>query len=90
MSKKLTNIEHYPLVKNKLNLIPYLFAKTKNILPLEQKEKEVKVENMRMLERLVMLGIVDNLWVEHLTNMEHMRLQAGWEVHCGTGFYQHG
>ncbi|MDP6647041.1 MAG: preprotein translocase subunit SecA [Dehalococcoidales bacterium] len=45
----------------------------------EQKEKEVKVENMRMLERLVMLGIVDNLWVEHLTNMEHMRLQAGWE-----------
>ncbi len=43
MSKKLTNIEHYPLVKNKLNLIPYLFAKTKNILPLEQKEKEVLV-----------------------------------------------
>ncbi len=45
----------------------------------ERKEKEVSAENMRVVERLVMLGIIDNLWVEHLTNMENMRLQAGWE-----------
>jgi preprotein translocase subunit SecA len=25
-----------------------------------------------------MLQIIDRLWIEHLTNMEHMRLQAGW------------
>ncbi|MBI2851820.1 MAG: preprotein translocase subunit SecA [Chloroflexi bacterium] len=43
------------------------------------KEQETGPENMRMLERLMMLGIIDNLWVEHLTHMEHMRLQAGWE-----------
>lgn len=43
------------------------------------KEAELTVPVMRQVERLVMLGIIDNLWVEHLTNMEHMRLQAGWE-----------
>ena len=26
-----------------------------------------------------MLRITDNLWVEHLTAMEHMRLEAGWQ-----------
>jgi len=35
---------------------------------------------MRLLERLVMLQIIDRLWVEHLTAMEHMRLQAGWQT----------
>jgi len=30
-------------------------------------------ENMRMLERLVMLRVVDRLWMEHLTAMEHLR-----------------
>jgi preprotein translocase subunit SecA len=35
---------------------------------------------MRLLERLVMLQVIDQLWVEHLTAMEHMRLQAGWQT----------
>jgi len=35
---------------------------------------------MRVLERLVMLRIIDSLWVEHLTAMENMRLQAGWQT----------
>ena len=46
----------------------------------EQREKEVGPDNRRMLERLVMLRIIDNLWVEHLTMMEHMRLEAGWQT----------
>ncbi len=46
----------------------------------EQREKEMGLENMRVLERLVMLRILDTLWVEHLTVMENMRLQAGWET----------
>jgi preprotein translocase subunit SecA len=33
-----------------------------------------------MLERLVMLQIIDKLWVEHLTAMDHERLQAGWQT----------
>jgi preprotein translocase subunit SecA len=44
----------------------------------EQKEKEIGSDNMRVLERMVMLQVIDRLWIEHLTAMEHMRLQAGW------------
>jgi preprotein translocase subunit SecA len=44
----------------------------------EDKEKEVGPENMRAVERLLMLRIIDTLWIEHLTMMEHERLQAGW------------
>jgi preprotein translocase subunit SecA len=44
----------------------------------EQREKEFGAQNMRILERLVMLRIIDSLWVEHLTVMEDMRQQAGW------------
>lgn len=50
-----------------------------SIAAYNSKESEVTEPVMRQVERLVMLGIIDNLWVEHLTNMEHMRLQAGWE-----------
>jgi preprotein translocase subunit SecA len=43
----------------------------------EAKEKEVGADNMRILERLLMLRIIDSLWVEHLTAMEHMRQGIG-------------
>ena len=46
----------------------------------EAREKELGADNMRMLERMVMLRTMDNLWVEHLTMMEQMRLQAGWQT----------
>ena len=46
----------------------------------EQREKEIDAEKMRLLERLVMLQIIDRLWVEHLTTMEQERLQAGWQT----------
>ena len=44
----------------------------------EQKEKETSEEDMRLLERLVMLRIIDSLWVEHLTRMEEQRQQAAF------------
>jgi preprotein translocase subunit SecA len=44
----------------------------------EQKEKETGEEDMRLLERLVMLRIIDSLWVEHLTRMEEQRQQAAF------------
>ncbi len=44
----------------------------------EQKELETGPQNMRILERLVMLRVVDSLWVEHLTLMDDMRKEAGW------------
>jgi preprotein translocase subunit SecA len=42
-----------------------------------EREKEVGPDNMRIVERLVMLRTIDNLWVEHLTNMEDMRQGIG-------------
>ncbi len=46
----------------------------------EQREKEMGATNMRILERLVMLRIIDTLWVEHLTAMEYMRQGIGLEA----------
>ena len=34
-------------------------------------------ENMRMLERLVMLRVIDRLWMDHLTDMDHLRQGIG-------------
>ncbi len=44
-----------------------------------QKEEEIGAEGMKALERLIMLRTIDSLWIEHLTTMEHMRLEAGWQ-----------
>jgi preprotein translocase subunit SecA len=44
----------------------------------DRREKDLGPDKMRLLERLVMLQIIDRLWIEHLTAMEHERLQAGW------------
>jgi len=46
----------------------------------EEREKELGSDNIRVLERLVMLRIIDSLWIEHLTAMEHMRLEASWQT----------
>jgi preprotein translocase subunit SecA len=46
----------------------------------EQREKELGPENMRAVERLVMLRIIDTMWVEHLTAMENMRQGIGLQA----------
>jgi preprotein translocase subunit SecA len=46
----------------------------------EKREQEFGEEKMRLLERLLLLKTIDTLWVEHLTNMEYTRLQAGWQT----------
>ena len=43
----------------------------------EEREQEVGPENMRILERLVMLRTIDRQWVEHLTVMDNMRQGIG-------------
>ena len=43
----------------------------------EKRETELGSESMRVLERLLMLRIIDNYWVEHLTNMDNMRQGVG-------------
>ncbi|MFA5374844.1 MAG: preprotein translocase subunit SecA [Dehalococcoidia bacterium] len=46
----------------------------------EQREKEFGADKMRLLERLIMLRMIDRAWVEHLTSMEQMRQSAGLEA----------
>ena len=46
----------------------------------EQREKELGPENMRVVERLVMLRTIDGLWLEHLTAMENMRQGIGLQA----------
>jgi preprotein translocase subunit SecA len=43
----------------------------------EAKEQKTGPENMRTLERLVMLGTIDRLWVGHLTALDEMRQGIG-------------
>lgn len=42
------------------------------------KEKELGTEDMRGVEREVYLQVLDNLWMQHLENMHHLRQGIGW------------
>ncbi len=57
--------------KEREEIINYLVEAAKNAY--EMKEKEVGQENMRQIERLIMLRTIDVFWMDHLDNMEHLR-----------------
>jgi len=42
-----------------------------------RREQELGPDNMRIAERLVMLRVIDRLWMNHLTEMEHLRQGIG-------------
>ena len=46
----------------------------------EGREKELGADNVRMMEHLVMLRIIDSLWIEHLTMMNQMRQGVGLQA----------
>ena len=46
----------------------------------EEREKEMGADNIRVVERLMMLRTIDNLWVEHLTVIENMRQAIGLQA----------
>ncbi len=46
----------------------------------EEREKDIGSDIMRDVEKRVMLHYIDSLWIEHLTAMEDMRLEAGWQT----------
>jgi len=46
----------------------------------KQRETELGNESIRMLERLLMLRIIDNYWVDHLTSMDNMRQGIGLQA----------
>jgi preprotein translocase subunit SecA len=43
----------------------------------EEKEKQIGPEEIRQLERMVVLQVVDNLWKEHLLAMDHLKEGIG-------------
>ncbi|MBE9513861.1 MAG: preprotein translocase subunit SecA [Chloroflexi bacterium] len=43
----------------------------------DQREQEMGASSMRLVERVAMLRVIDKLWMEHLTLMEHMRQGIG-------------
>ena len=43
----------------------------------EQRESAMGADVARMVERLVMLRVIDSLWVQHLTAMENLRHSIG-------------
>jgi preprotein translocase subunit SecA len=49
----------------------------------DAKEGELGEEKMRMLERLVMMGTIDRLWVYHLTALDEMRQGIGLSGYGG-------
>ncbi len=46
----------------------------------ENREKEIGSNDMRIVERLVMLKVIDDLWKEHLTAMDHLRQSVGLQA----------
>ena len=44
----------------------------------DQREKDFTADHMRQLERLVMLGVIDNRWREHLYDMDYLREGIHW------------
>jgi preprotein translocase subunit SecA len=54
-----------------------LIAQAKTLYDL--REQEMGADIIRKLERLIMLRTIDSLWIEHLTDMEETRLEAGWQ-----------
>jgi preprotein translocase subunit SecA len=47
----------------------------------DAREAEMGTENMRLLERLLLLQTIDRLWVEHLTAMDEMRQGIGLQAY---------
>jgi len=42
-----------------------------------KEQEEIFGENMRELERVIMLRVVDTLWMDHLDEMEHVKREIG-------------
>ena len=52
-------------------LINYLTALALKVY--DEKEKQIGSESMRLFEKMLMVRVIDELWVDHLENMEYLR-----------------
>ncbi len=56
----------------------YELAKKEVMKLYRSKEKELETENMRRVEREVYMVVLDNLWMQHLEDMQHLREGIHW------------
>ena len=47
----------------------------------EKREEEIGADRMRVIERMVMLRIIDSNWVEHVTAMQNLRQGIGLQAY---------
>ena len=57
--------------KNSGEIFSYFEKFVENLY--EKKEKEISPELMRQIEKFIMLNTLDNLWMNHLEDMEYLR-----------------
>ena len=43
----------------------------------DQKEEEIGAEKMRAVERMILLRVVDNMWMDHIDAMDQLRTGIG-------------
>jgi len=52
-------------------MIEYIWEKIRALY--DKREQEIGLEQMRMLETMLLLRTIDDLWVDHISSMEHLR-----------------
>jgi preprotein translocase subunit SecA len=72
-SKRIEILEKAEKGELKETVLPLLEKYGYSLEDYEKKEKETGVENMRQIEKIAALRVVDNLWIEHLENMESLK-----------------
>ena len=68
---KFENINNFTQEK----LLDYIYQTTLN--KYEEKEKQFGEDNMREVERVVLLRVIDTKWMEHIDSMDQMRKEIG-------------
>jgi preprotein translocase subunit SecA len=72
-SKRIEILEKYSNGSLKETISPFIDKYGYKLEDYEKKEKEVGTENMRQIEKVASLRVIDTLWIEHLENMESLK-----------------
>jgi len=72
-SKRVEILEKVEKGELKEAILPLLEKYNHSQEDYEKKEQEVGSENMRQIEKIATLRVIDNLWIEHLENMDSLK-----------------
>jgi preprotein translocase subunit SecA len=74
----LTDKKIQAIGKEKRDKARFDLAKKEVMKLYRAKEEEIETENLRRVEREVYMVVLDNLWMQHLENMQHLREGIHW------------